>query len=158
MDADKLHELFRALERERVEYVVVGAIAINLLGLPRATEDRDRVVRPTGENVDRLRRALRAVWDDPELADLSAEDLAGDYAVIRYGPPEGGIACIDLSGHVGEAFRFEDLRAEVMEVAGVAVPVATPATLYRMKRGTLRLKDRADAELLRERFPLVEEE
>ena len=40
----------------------------------------------------------------------------------------------------------------------LTVSVANPATLYRMKRHTVRLKDRADAELLKQRFHLDEEE
>lgn len=36
------------------------------------------------------------------------------------------------------------------------VTVVTPRTLYRMKRDTIRLKDRADAELLKQRFKLEE--
>lgn len=38
-----------------------------------------------------------------------------------------------------------------------AVPVATPAALYRMKRSTVRAKDRQDAVALRERFHLEDE-
>ena len=36
------------------------------------------------------------------------------------------------------------------------VTVVTPRTLYRMKRDTIRLRDRADAELLKQRFKLDE--
>jgi hypothetical protein len=39
----------------------------------------------------------------------------------------------------------------------LTVTVVTPRTLYRMKKGTIRLRDRADAELLRERFKLEED-
>ena len=44
------------------------------------------------------------------------------------------------------------LEAEDRVVAGVRVRVATPATLYRMKSGTVRLQDRADAARLLEHF------
>jgi hypothetical protein len=37
------------------------------------------------------------------------------------------------------------------------VSVVSPRTLYRMKRDTVRLKDRADAELLKARFNLDED-
>jgi hypothetical protein len=39
----------------------------------------------------------------------------------------------------------------------VRVRLATPRTLYRMKKGTARLIDRADAEALRRRFGLEDE-
>lgn len=37
-----------------------------------------------------------------------------------------------------------------------SVSVATPVMLYRMKKGTVRLRDRADAERLRQRFGFEE--
>ena len=159
MTGEALLPLFHALDEHGVEYVVVGALAINLLGLPRATVDADLFVRPTEENVERLRRAMRAVWDDPELETLSADELAGEYAVVRYGLPEGSeVQYVDLIGHLGEAFHFKDLRTQVVEVAGVPIRVATPATLIQMKRDTLRPQDQVDAARLRERFPELAEE
>jgi hypothetical protein len=153
MDPDKVLAVFRALETHQVDYIVVGAVAINLLGLPRGTKDLDLFIRPTHDNVDRLRRALRSVWDDPELDALSADDLAGDYPAVQYGPPDDSFR-LDIMARLGEAFAYEDLEAEERIVDGVRVRVATPATLYRMKRGTVRLQDRADAARLREHFGL----
>ena len=43
IDLDRLLALIRALNREGVEYVVIGAVALGLHGLARATEDVDLV-------------------------------------------------------------------------------------------------------------------
>lgn len=73
---------------------------------------------------------------------------------MRFGLPEGSeVDYVDLIGHLGDAVRFDDLEFQVIEMEGVAVNVATPATLYRMKRDTVRPQDRADAALLLDRFP-----
>jgi hypothetical protein len=61
---------------------------------------------------------------------------------------------IDLLAALGSAFTFEDLEAQIILVEGVPVRVATPATLYRMKKDTARPIDRADAAALREKFRL----
>lgn len=156
MDFDKFLEVLRALAREGVDYVLVGAVALGVHGIVRATEDVDLFIRPDGENVERLKRALRSVWDDPDIAGITADDLAGEYSTVRYGPPGEGFV-IDLLSRLGSAFAFEDLESEMVSVEGVPARVATPATLYRMKRGTLRPIDRADAAALREKFGLVEE-
>ena len=156
MDFDKFLEVLRALAREGVDYVLVGAVALGIHGLVRATEDVDLFIRPDGENVERLKRALRSVWDDPEIAGITAQDLAGEYPTVRYGPPGEGFV-IDLLSRLGSAFAFEDLEAETVSLEGVPVRVATPATLYRMKKGTVRPIDRADAAALREKFRLLEE-
>ena len=60
----------------------------------------------------------------------------------------------DLISRLGTAFGFEDLEAETVVLEGVQVRVATPRTLYRMKKDTVRPLDRADAQALREKFKL----
>jgi hypothetical protein len=47
---------------------------------------------------------------------------------------------------LGEAKSFETVEAEVKEVEGIHVSVATPAALYELKNGTVRPLDRQDAE------------
>jgi len=59
---------------------------------------------------------------------------------------------VDLLARLGTKFHFEDLEAERVEIEGIPVIVATPATLVRMKRGTLRPIDQADAAELRRKF------
>lgn len=153
MALDEMLRLLQALHDHDVEYVLVGGAAINLHGILRATEDVDLFVRPTEDNVERLRGALGSLWEDDDIDAITAADLDGRYPTIRYGPPEGGLV-VDLLARLGTAFGFDDLAFEVTEVEGVPVRLATPETLYRMKRGTLRDVDRADAEALRRLFGL----
>ena len=72
----------------------------------------------------------------------------------------------DVTRRVLAAFEREGVRyvifggvalnpqADRLSLGDITVPVASPATLYRMKRDTVRLKDKADAELLKDRFKL----
>lgn len=69
MDLDLIKRILMALEREEVRYVVFGAVAINLLGLARATEDLDLFIAPEPENIERLKRALHSVFADPSKED-----------------------------------------------------------------------------------------
>jgi len=136
--------------------LLVGGVALNLHGIIRVTEDVDVFIRPTPENVERVKRALRSVWDDHEIDTISADDVCGQYPTIRYGPPDEGFV-IDLPSRLGEAFAFEDLQSQVIDVEGVEARVATPETLYRMKKGTLRPIDHADAATLREKFRIEDD-
>lgn len=61
---------------------------------------------------------------------------------------------LDLLTRLGEAFSFEDLEVARAPFGDITVSVVTPRTLYLMKRDTVRLKDKADAALLKERFSL----
>jgi len=140
-----------ALEREGVEYVIFGGVALNLQGLARATEDLEVFIAPTEKNVGRLRKALKSVFDDAHIDEITAEDLLGDYPAVQYVPPDG-VFHVDILTRLGEAFRFEDLESERVDFDGLEVSVVTPAMLYRMKKDTVRLRDRGDAQRLRERF------
>ena len=84
---------------------------------------------------------------------MTADDLLGPYPVMQYVPPDGTFH-LDIVTRLGEAFAFADLRTERVPLGELEITVVTPRMLYEMKRNTVRLKDRADAELLRRRFRL----
>lgn len=128
--------VFAALEREDVAYVLVGALAMALQGEVRATQDIDLFLSAEAQNVARLRKALDVVFDDPFIAEITSEDLAGEYSVVRYVPPSGAYA-VDLISRLGEAFAFEDLQWEVVVREGVAIRVTTPKMLNEMQHDTM---------------------
>ena len=156
MDLEVVKQVVAALEREGVKYVVFGGIAINLLGLACATEDLDLFIEPRRENVEKLKNALRAVFADPAIEEISSEELLNNYPAVQYVPPEGTFH-LDILTRLGEAFRFEDLEAIPIDLEGQLVSVASPKTLYRMKKGTGRPKDWGDAEAQRHRFHLEDD-
>lgn len=156
MDFSQAMRVLAAFARHGVEYVLVGSMAMAAQGLIRATRDMDVFVAPDPVNVERLKAALRELFSDPSIDEIQAGDLAGDYPALQYVPPDGDY-WIDILSRLGEAFRFADLEAEVLEVEGLRVRVATPRMLYRMKRDTVRPQDRLDAEMLKQRFGLDED-
>jgi hypothetical protein len=152
---ERFLEIARALEAEQAEYVIFGGAALNVHGLVRATEDVDVFIRVTAENVERVKRALRRVWDDPCIDDITYEDLSGDYPAVRYGPPDETIY-LDILARLGEAYRYEDIEAQTVRVRNTDVRVATPRMLYVMKRDTVRPRDHVDAAALKSRFHIEE--
>jgi len=150
---DDALRVLASFNEARVEYVVVGGVAVNVHGIVRATEDLDVFVRPNAENIARLREALRSLWADPSIDEITAEDLCGEYPAVRYGPPEGTLY-LDILTRLGDATRYDDLEAEQHEIDGVPVRVASPRSLYAMKKGTVRPIDHADAAALRAAFDL----
>jgi hypothetical protein len=141
-------DIMGALSAADVDYILIGGFAVILHGLSRLTADIDLFVKPESENLNRLKKALRKVFPaDDEIDSLSLQDLQ-DYAVVRFGTADGFY--IDLVAGIGEMFRYEDLEYEVREVAGVHVRIATPETLLRMKKDTVRPEDKRDARFLAE--------
>lgn len=138
-------QIVEAFNREGVEYVVVGGVAGNLQGIPRSTEHIDVFVHLAPLNIERLRNALKAVYDDPAIDEITLEELQ-DCSVLRYGTPDD--FTIDILVKLGDFAVYEDIQAEDVEVENVRVHVATVQSLYWMKSGTLRPKDRQDAIIL----------
>lgn len=151
MDLADVLRVFDALDRAGVRYAVFGGLAMAAHGFDRATRDLDLFVDPDEENIASLRRALTSVYDDPDIAAITADDLGGEYPAVQYGPPEVDYT-IDIVSRLGDAFRFEDLEVERIEAGGVMITVVTAETLYRMKRDTVRLRDRDDAQRLARAF------
>src|SRR5690242_7230199 len=148
LDVDKVIALIEAMNREGVKYIVFGAIALAVHGLVRATEDADFFIEPSAENVERLKRALRSIWNDPNIDEISAADLCGDYPAVAY-YPQGEDFGIDFLTRLGEAYSYATLDSQDGALEGVPVRVVTPRQLFEMKRDTVRYKDRLDSDALR---------
>lgn len=139
--------VIESLNKHRVEYVLIGGVAVILYGLERFTGDLDIFVKPTPENVQKLRDALFSLFEDPAVEEITFEELS-EYAVIRYGTPNG--FHIDVMARIGEVAAYGDLEYETAEYSGTPINIATPETLFRLKRDTIRHKDKADALFLKD--------
>jgi hypothetical protein len=75
VDFHRFLDVVHALQGAGVTYVLVGDAAVHLHGVVRATEDIDFFVRPDPDNVERLKQALRSLWNDPEIDQIRPEDF-----------------------------------------------------------------------------------
>jgi hypothetical protein len=138
-----------ALQKEKVEYVLIGGFAVVLHGFPRATQDIDLFLKPTEENITKLKKALQQVFDDPAIHDISLDELK-KYPVIRYGTPDG--FSIDLIVNIGEMFSYDDIQFEVRNIDDQPMRIATPRSLLEMKKNTYREIDQLDVKFLMEKI------
>ena len=136
--------LLAAFAAAKVEYAIVGGVAVNAHGYARATNDLDIFIRPTEENALAAFNALVALG--VSLEGLEPNDLLDEEENVRFGPAEDHV---DILPSIG-AMPFEQVwrnRIET-EIEGVAVPVISKADLIENKRQVGRLRDLADAEEL----------
>jgi len=56
MEPETIRALLLALRDEKVDYVLVGALALDVHGIGRLTEDVDLFVRPTSDTRKRAQR------------------------------------------------------------------------------------------------------
>lgn len=149
MQTESFMAVLKALHEHEVEYILIGGVAVILHGVPRLTEDLDIFVAKDSTNLEKLKKALRSVFNDASIDEITRNDLV-DYPVVRYGTPENYY--IDIMDRVGEAFKYDDLAFEVIESHGIPINVATIETLIKLKQGTVRQKDKADVFLLKEKL------
>ena len=137
-------DMLSALSAEGVEYLLIGAYAMAVHGVPRATGDIDVWVRPSVENAERALRAL-ARYGAP-LGNLQAVDLGSEGMVFQIGIAPNRVDVITSID--GVTFDEAWPRRIFTQVGGQTISVIGRDDLIRNKRATGRPRDRADAEQL----------
>ncbi len=142
------HDLLSELLRSEAMFLVVGAHALSVHGVPRATADLDVWVSPDPANAVRVYEALLRFGAPLEELGVNLTDLTEPDMVAQFGlPPYRLDILTSISGVTFDA-AWKDRAHGFVE--GVEVPVLGLAAFIRNKRATGRIKDLADLEALGE--------
>lgn len=76
-------ELLRLLEKNRVEYLIVGGYAVALHGYPRYTKDMDLFFNPAAANVNRIIKTLTGFGFPPDK--LNSEMFTTPGNIVTFG-------------------------------------------------------------------------
>ena len=141
-------DLLAAFLDAGVRFLVVGAHAMAVHGVPRATGDLDVWIAPDPANLDRAWSALAAFGAPLAAMGVTRADLGRPDQVVQVGLPPRRIDILTSISGVG----FEDAWPERVthRTEGLAVPFLGRAALVRNKRASARAKDLADLEALGE--------
>ena len=142
-------DLLAAFTAGEVRYLVVGAHALAVHGVPRGTQDLDVWIEPSPENADRAWRALAVFGAPLDTLGVSLDDLQRPDTVVQLGLPPDRIDVLTTITGVPDFTVAWTERVELV-VRGLRVPFLGRATLLRNKRATGRRKDLADIEALGE--------
>lgn len=149
----QVFELVGALNRHRVDYVLIGGVAMQAHGHVRTTQDLDVIAEWTIENVRRLAGALGELGARLRGvdADLLGIDLADPRQLYEGGnflmrTEHGDLDVFAVDQTRGAPRSYAELRARAMplEVRGLEVLVAHPEDLIRMKTAASRVRDRPE--------------
>jgi len=146
LDINLLKEIFEKLIDEKVNFCVVGGIALNLYGIDRKTSDLDLFIEPEKDNFKKVIKCLYDIFQDEELKEIKEEDI--QYQVIRYTTPAG--FNVDLIMKVGEMIDWEEVEKNIewMEIEeGLKIPVASINLLIKMKEGASKFRERDKVDL-----------
>jgi hypothetical protein len=141
-------DLLAAFLEAGVRFLVVGAHAMAVHGVPRATGDLDVWIAPDPGNADNAWSALVRFGAPLTAMGITRADFGRPDRVVQVGLPPRRIDILtSISGVV-----FEDAWPDRVthETEGLSVPFLGRDALVRNKRASGRAKDLADLEALGE--------
>ena len=139
---DDVVRICKALNEAGARYLLIGGFAVIAHGLGRTTKDIDFLVDDSPENVARVKKGL-SVLEDDAASELDDDDVRA-YTVVRIADE----VMVDLLGRACGLDYQEAIRdSEVLELSGIAIPIASKRTLIRTK-DTVRPSDHADRQFL----------
>ena len=140
--------MLAALLASGARFLVVGAHALAVHGVVRATGDLDVWIHTDPVNAERVWEALRRFGAPVETLGTTLGDLARPGLVLQIGLSPRRIDI--LTGLTGVDFDSAWRSRVVHRVGSVEIPFLDRETLIRNKRATGRLRDLADVERLEE--------
>ncbi len=154
-----MHTLLSALGAAKIDYVLVGGLAVLLHGYQRNTTDVDVVLALNDENLSNFIDCAKQANLKPVLP--ISIDLLRDAALIDQWHREKGLVAFALRDPgkmatiidvlVRPVVPFEQLKrnALIRRIGALTIPVASIDDLITLKTGTGRTKDVIDIEELR---------
>jgi len=139
-------DMVRALNNADAEYLVVGAHAMAIHGVPRATGDFDIWVRPSHENATRIIKALGEFGAPMAAHGITIDDLAKPDTVYQIGLPPRRIDV--MTGISGIQFADAWPARIMVRLEDETIPCIGLSDLIRNKRASGRQKDLVDLEIL----------
>jgi predicted nucleotidyltransferase len=159
-------EIFRAFQKQKVKYVLVGGIAVNLLGSMRSTADLDILVEMSDDNLKKIVQILKKqgyqvkqpvngersrTIDPMKIADRKTrEDWIKKKHMKAFNfYKEDELKEVDII--IESAVSFEEAEKSVVriKVDDLTLPVISIDELIKMKRKTGRAVDKLDIEELK---------
>lgn len=151
--------IFKALNKLKIDYLVVGGLAVNFHGVPRMTYDVDLMILLQAENIKKLVARLTD-WGYRPKVPVDPMGLA-DNAKRTSWINEKGMKAMNFYSEkapIGEIdivfdspIPYEELvsRAVVIEIAGEKIPTVSIHDLIKLKEMSARKQDLSDVEYLK---------
>jgi hypothetical protein len=144
LDAERI---LRVLAKHRVDYILIGGLAVQTHGHVRTTNDADLIPAPNPANLERLAAALRAL--DARVLNPGEEDTEIDAKMLpratiwQFVSRDGGI---DVMHEVPGGRSFSELNKGALHVqlGDIDVAVVGLDDLIQMKLARGRPVDLAD--------------
>ena len=149
---DDLKTLIGSLNRQHVDYLLIGGYALFVHGYHRATTDIDVLVPGTAESGARVKAALMV------LPDQAAKDLEPEWFAEGDNIRVADAFVVDVMLNAcGETYDTLKQYAITVDLEGIPVQTVSLEGLLRTKR-TMRDKDASDRHILERALSLFREQ
>ncbi|MHC4638404.1 MAG: DUF6036 family nucleotidyltransferase [Planctomycetota bacterium] len=153
-------EVFRHLNKAKVDYIVVGGVALVLHGVVRLTADLDLMIYLEEKNIRKFVKTIQNLGFRPRVP-MKSEDIVDplvrqrlrqekNMKVFSFYHPKEAISLVDVL--IDEPLDYQKIKAHVekMKVGKLLVPVISSDDLIALKKISGRPQDLADIESLRQ--------
>jgi len=154
--------IFREFNKQKIQYIVVGGLAVNLLGIPRITYDIDILARLNDQNLKKLLALLKKWGLRPrvpvDMMDFAVREKRENWIknknmkAFNLRNEKLAIEEIDILIDTPVSFEEADKNKIIVKLGNLSIPVISENDLIKMKKNTGRDQDKADIESLRKKI------
>lgn len=151
--------IFKALNRKKIRYIVVGGLAVNFLGVPRATYDIDLLLYLEDDNLRKFLSLMKRWGFKPKvpvgIMDFADTAKRQDWIKNKHMKafnlfnPDWAIKEIDIIIDTPVDYAKAKRHAVICKVNGTDIPTVSIADLILMKSKAARQQDKDDIKTLR---------
>lgn len=161
-------EILKGLAKEKVRYLIVGGLSVNLYGVPRVTQDIDIIVAQDRENILKITSLLKNLGFMPclpvNLEDLANSDKVKDWIenknlkAFSFYHKKDNYKVIDIVLVYPLDFDKAFENRTVKKVKEIEICLVSMDDLIKMKEFSGRPQDFSDIEMLKKARKFLEKE
>jgi hypothetical protein len=140
-------EVFRALNRRKTRYLVIGGLAVNLYGYTRLTIDLDLLIALDDENRDKFFKAMKELGFKAKKPQLAKKLIFGEYQakgikVVSFRRKEMELIDVFIENPVDfdRAYR----KRKIFKAGRIGISTVPYSILIAMKKKLSRDRDLLD--------------
>lgn len=151
-------KIFKELEKAKINYLIVGGVAVNLYGYARFTGDVDILLALNPSNLSKMDKLMHSL-DYVERIPVNIKELGNKTKLNEFIKKKGLKAYTSISNSqpqldidviVEQSIDFKDYDKgkTIIKVWDMELPVVSIDDLIKMKKSAKRAKDMLDIEAL----------
>lgn len=154
------YEILEALYKNKIKYLLVGGLSVNLHGIPRFTQDIDIVISMDEENILKTSSVLEGLGYIPKLPikarDLLNPEIVQDWVKNKnlkafcFYHPQDPYKVVDIVLTSSLNFKKSYEHKVIKKLEDIEIHLISIEDLMEMKKNSGRPQDISDLEMLKQ--------